>query len=106
MAEKAEQAARETLTFARKAPPPEKAKEGLPSLGNAPGMPPQEVPPFPGSPMLQSPVSPPLNLLLPKAGPSSLPQASKETHACFGQSAARATGRAPATAGSGSGTGG
>lgn len=40
--------------------------------------------------------------LTPKAGPSSLPRASKETHTGFGQSAACATGRAraPATAGS------
>lgn len=100
MAEKAEQATGETLAFARKAPPPEKGKEGLPGLGNAPGMPPRKVPPFPGSPMLQSPVGPPLNLLPPKASPSSLLPASKETHARFGQSAARATGRAraPATA--------
>lgn len=83
MAEKAEQAAGETLTFARKAPPPEKGKEGLPILGNAPGMPPREVPPFPGSLMLQSPVGPPRNLLPPKAGPSSLPQVSKETHSLW-----------------------
>lgn len=63
MAQKAEQAAGEILTFARKAPPPEKGKEGLPGLGNAPGMPPREVPPFPSSPILQAPVGPPLNLL-------------------------------------------
>lgn len=47
MAEKAEQEARETLTFARKAPPPEKGKEGLPGLGNAPGMPPTRGAAFP-----------------------------------------------------------
>lgn len=52
MAEKAEQTTGETLTFARKAPPPEKGKEGLPGLGNAPGIPPREVPLFPGSPSL------------------------------------------------------
>lgn len=72
MAEKAEQEARETLTFARKAPPPEKGKEGLPGLGNAPGMPPSEVPPFLGSNLLYPTVGPPLHLLTPKAGPSSL----------------------------------
>lgn len=54
MAEKAEQAARETLTFARKAPPPEKGKEGLPGLGNAPGMPPTRGAAFP---WLHAPVS-------------------------------------------------
>lgn len=100
MAEKAEQEARETLTFARKAPPPEERKEGLPGLGNAPGMPPTRGAAFPwlthSLATSRSSTSPPT----PKAGSSSLPRASKETRTRFGQSAACATGRAgaPATA--------
>lgn len=93
MAEKAEQEARETLTFARKAPPPEKGKEGLPGLGNAPGMPPTRGAAFPWLthplPSSRSSTSSPT----PKAGSNSFSQAFKETHTGFGQSAACATGR-------------